>query len=179
MMLIGDSQTFIYDEGGDQITLTLDAIASHYISQGEDSFLDLAGYDRIIDPEYSARILNSSQGYSFWVGRNLEPHRFQWVLNLPHAMVATLQGMVLRQQREKQPIVLLDQRLPIQEPTPRTRALVSSLPQPYSVPGTVWYWPVFHVRLDLAIGPYFDCDTQLVTLSGEEILPYPTPAEDR
>ena len=175
MDLLGVQQTLIYDEGNpNEITLLLEDADENYLSTGRDTYLDAYGYDRIADPEFAADIITSAEGSAFWFGRNLEPQLAQWNLNLPLDKVYTLQGIVKRQQDEKLPVLLLDQRLPIIQSTPRTRGKVGTLTGAPSVPGTEFFWPTLYLKLELALGEIFDCDRQFVTLSGKEILPFPT-----
>jgi hypothetical protein len=176
-MHLGTTQTLIYDEGGTSITLVLNE--DDYLSTGTDNFLSAYGYDRQLDPEFATDALISSAGTSFWFGRNLEPHICQWNLYLVPEAAYLLQGMVLRQQREKKPVLLLDQRLPIQEPTPRTRAKAGTFIPDFAIPGTIFYWPILKLKLDAVFTEVVGCDRQIVALSGKEILPYPTTAEDR
>ncbi|NJM56229.1 MAG: hypothetical protein HC857_00505 [Synechococcales cyanobacterium RU_4_20] len=183
-MLIGTSQTLIYSEDSSPITLLLEDADYNFPYSGHDDFLSLYGCDRTLDPEYTADIINSSEGASFWFGRNLEPHLYKWQLWLSEAKMLLLEGMILRQQREKKPVLLLDQRLAMHEPTPRTRAKVGTLSSPPSVPGTTFFWPILKLKLDVEMGQKtVDCNNierrRIVLLSGKEILPYPGPSEDR
>lgn len=147
----GTSLRLIYDEGNaNEIDLTLSAPGDFRGDSGQSGRLGVLGYDRIEQEEYYRSSSISSGGTSFQVGPEFRiPYRFTAHLLLLEAQVRNIEAMFLRQQdTPESDILLLDHRIMLQEPSPRTRARHDAATvAPVTAAGMVAFWPIYRVEI--------------------------------
>lgn len=166
--LIGETQTLRYGAGATEIVV---ALSSYNFKPGQgQGYQPLIGYDRVLDSEYRRSITRSAIGIPYWRGPSFAaPHKFAWSLQmLSHAQLQDLQAICLRQQRDRLPARLVDQRLALTEPSPRTRAKIGPFILGAS-PGTIAYWAQFDVELEHDPPQFFADGLWELSLRGKEI----------
>ncbi|NCJ06686.1 hypothetical protein GS597_09235 [Synechococcales cyanobacterium C] len=175
----GESQTFVYGQGGGQISVVLSE--QNFAAGAGEGYLALLGYDRQTDPTYQTQNIYNARNQSFWVSPQADPQVFAWSLQeLSAAQYFGLWGMYLRQQVELQPVTLLDQRLAMQVPSPRARAKVGALTGAPAISGCEFIWPIYKVWLDFSGSPRQAVgDHYTLQFQAKEILPAPGVADDQ
>lgn len=167
-LLIGESQTLRYGTGATEIVV---ALSSYNFKPGQgQGYQPLIGYDRVLDSEYRRSITRSTTGTPYWRGPSFAaPHKFVWSLQLlTHAQLRDIQAICLRQQRDRLPARLIDQRLALSEASPRTRAKIGPLILGAS-PGTIAYWAQFEVELEHDPPVFFADGLWELSLRGKEM----------
>lgn len=141
----------LFDEGGSNpIDLTLSSPGDFRggESQGRLEFL---GYDREEQGEEFIRSSSiSAIGTSFQVGsQHRIPYRFTAHLLLLEAQATAIEAMFLRQQdTPEMDILLIDHKLMLAEPLPRTRARHdAATTAPIVGAGMVQFWPIYRVEI--------------------------------
>lgn len=141
----------IYDEGNaNEIDLTLSAPGDFRGEANQSGRLAMLGYDRIEQEEFYRSSSISAGGTSFQVGPEYRiPYKFIAHLLLLETQVRNIEAMFLRQQDNPETdILLLDHKIMLQEPTPRTRARHDgATTAPVVAPGMVAYWPIYRIEI--------------------------------
>lgn len=141
----------IYDEGNaNEIDITLSAPGDFRGEANQSGRLGMLGYDRIEQEEFYRSSAISAGGTSFQVGPEYRiPYKFIAHLLLLEAQVRNIEAMFLRQQdNTESDILLLDHRIMLQEPNPRTRARHDAATvAPVTAAGMVAFWPIYRVEI--------------------------------
>lgn len=182
----GPMQIFVYGEGEDELTVTISEsdfeFAANKGGGSDDGFLNFLGYDRHDDPEYLAQIALNSSGAAVWDGPSFViPQIFEWRLQLlTEEKHETLWAMFALQQRQKQPITLLDFRLAMREAAPKVRAAAAVDPavemDSPTIAGIDFFWAQFQIQLEMGERGHFfkGEDGELLyelSMSAKEMLP--------
>ncbi|NCJ05214.1 hypothetical protein GS597_01495 [Synechococcales cyanobacterium C] len=142
----GTTQTFRYNNASD-LTLTLLA-AEFRPGNDEDSDIRTIGYARRPDEEYEFRTQRTNEGASYWTAPRFQAYEFEWRLQrLSLQKAEVLIALFERQQRERLPIRLHDQRLASRQVSPRTRARVGTVAGAPTISGMVYFWGQYDIEL--------------------------------
>jgi hypothetical protein len=153
---------------------------------GGDGYLSTLGYSRMNLEEDVRDTESNGYGTDFWIGPYFRP-RQEFKIQLGQITAAeykVLEGVCERSRWDKGDVFLLDQRIAMFEPLPKTRGAVGNIvisPAPamtWTENGMIYYWAVFKVKLSLKVVK-FDIQNQVYALDvmGQE--KYPVVASDR
>jgi hypothetical protein len=166
-LYVGDSQTLIYGSGANEIVVLLE---SNNFKPGEGKgFEPQIGYDRVRDAEYRRSSKRSTLGTPYWQGPSFSaPHQFAWRLQLlTDQQLWGLDAIAARQQRDMGRVKLVDQRLALCEPQPRSSAKKGAVLS--GQPDMVCYWPQFWIELELGERFIRESGDHELTMVGREL----------
>jgi hypothetical protein len=146
MSLFGDTQTLTYGSGLGliQVSLTND----NFSPTSGDGHMPQLGFDRPLDTAQMLKLTRTAMGAPALAKPVYQPFQnLKWNLLLNDQQLLALWGMWLRQDSEKLPIILDDQRLAMLETTPRKRAKIGTVPGVTAPPGCLIFWPRMAILL--------------------------------
>lgn len=135
-MFIGAQQRIFYDRGGAS-EVVINLFRGQHFSAGNQSRVRATGfegygYDRKDNETFIPKIVYPSKNVTVYTGRSASPlpQVFQWrLVNLTFEQVTAFRAIYRRWTEARQPFLLWDAVIPIEETHPRTRAMVGPILQ--------------------------------------------------
>jgi hypothetical protein len=144
--LFGDIQTLTYGSGLGQIQVNL--TNDNFVPTDGDGHLKQLGYDRPLGTEQLLKLTRTAMGAPALAKQVYKPFQsMKFNLLINDQQLLALWGMWLRQDAEKLPVILNDQRLAMLETTPRKRAKIGTVSGVTAPPGCVVFWPRMAILL--------------------------------
>jgi hypothetical protein len=148
MSLFGTTQKLSYGTGPGLIELVL--TNDNFYPKDGDGHLPQLGYDCAVDQEALLRLTRTAMGSAKLSRPIYTPFQFlTWSLKLSQPQLLSVWGMWRRQQVEKLPVIVDDQRLAMLDITARARAKIGTVTGVTAPPGCAIFWPRLAVLLKL------------------------------
>lgn len=146
MSLFGTSQTLTYGSGAGQIQVHL--TNDNFVPTEGEGHMPQLGYDRSLETDHLLRISRTAMGTPVLIKHVYSPfQKLKFNLRLNDQQLLALWGIWLRQNKEKLPVILDDQRLAMLEATPRNRAKVGTVTGIVAPVGCEVFWPRMAILL--------------------------------